>query len=121
HLGNRHTPVQIEAEWLQLEHDAVLHDMLLRLGASVISLQAPFDPESGAYGGGHRHGHDATFAEDHALAQQVFAQRHGAPAAGDDALHDAGPTRLSHAHGDGDHPHAHDHLHDPDDERDHRH
>ncbi len=37
----------------------------------------PFQPESGAYGGGHKHGHDETFAEDYALAQQVFDEHHG--------------------------------------------
>ena len=77
HLGNRHTPVQIEAGALRLEHDPVLRDMLLRLGVQVEKAQAAFDPEPGAYGGGHKHGHDATFAEDHALAQEAYAHRHG--------------------------------------------
>lgn len=77
HLGNRHTPVQIKADALQLEHDPVLRDMLLRLGVQVAEARAAFDPEAGAYGGGHRHGHDATFEEDHALAQSVYAHRHG--------------------------------------------
>lgn len=31
HLGNRHTPVQVDADALQLEADPVLEDMLLRL------------------------------------------------------------------------------------------
>ena len=85
HLGNRHTPVQVRADALLLEHDPVLRDMLLLLGAEVSELDAPFDPEAGAYGGGHKHGHDATFAEDYALAQQAYSHRHC-----DDHDHDHG-------------------------------
>src|SRR5256885_14924517 len=57
-----------------LETAPVLHDMLRRLGAQVPLVDAPFEPEAGAYGGGHRHGHDASFAEDQALAQSVYAR-----------------------------------------------
>ena len=57
---------------------SVLADMLQRLGCQVDAVERPFQPEAGAYGGGHRHGHDDTFADDMALAQAVF-QRH-APA-----------------------------------------
>lgn len=55
HLGNRHVPLQVGAGWLRLEQDHVLRDMLIGLGVSVAELQAPFEPEAGAYGGGHRH------------------------------------------------------------------
>lgn len=58
HLGNRHVPLQIGDGWLHLEQDYVLRDMLLGLGMQVSEVQAPFEPEAGAYGGGHRHGHD---------------------------------------------------------------
>lgn len=58
HLGNRHVPLQIGDGWLRLEQDYVLRDMLLGLGMQVSEVQAPFEPEAGAYGGGHRHGHD---------------------------------------------------------------
>jgi urease accessory protein len=74
HLGNRHVPVAIARDALLLEPDPVLREMLERLGLQVEALEAPFEPESGAYGGGHRHGHDATFAEDLALARAVFAR-----------------------------------------------
>jgi urease accessory protein len=57
----------------------VLETMLTRLGAQVERATLAFHPEAGAYGGGHRHGHDATFDEDYALAQEVFAQRHAHP------------------------------------------
>lgn len=58
HLGNRHVPLQIGDGWLRLEQDYVLRDMLLGLGMQVSEVMAPFEPEAGAYGGGHRHGHD---------------------------------------------------------------
>lgn len=58
HLGNRHVPLQIGDGWLRLEQDYVLKDMLIGLGMQVSEVIAPFEPEAGAYGGGHRHGHD---------------------------------------------------------------
>jgi urease accessory protein len=58
HLGNRHVPLQVGDGWLRLEQDHVLKDMLLGLGMKVTPTQAPFEPEAGAYGGGHRHGHE---------------------------------------------------------------
>ncbi|MGV3582438.1 MAG: urease accessory protein UreE [Methylophilus sp.] len=58
HLGNRHVPLQVGDHWLRLEQDYVLKEMLLGLGMSVSEKLAPFEPEAGAYGGGHRHGHD---------------------------------------------------------------
>jgi urease accessory protein len=58
HLGNRHVPLQIGDGWLRLEQDYVLKDMLIGLGMQVSEVVAPFEPEAGAYGGGHRHGHD---------------------------------------------------------------
>lgn len=73
HLGNRHCRVQIERERLLLEPDEVLETLLRALGAQVRQIEAPFEPEGGAYGGGHKHGHDQTFAEDYALAQSTFA------------------------------------------------
>ena len=58
HLGNRHVPLQIGDSWLRLEQDYVLKDMLIGLGMQVAETMAPFEPEAGAYGGGHRHGLD---------------------------------------------------------------
>ncbi len=57
HLGNRHTDVQIVGERLRIRHDHVLAEMLERLGARVTAIEAPFDPESGAYAA-HDHAHD---------------------------------------------------------------
>lgn len=75
HLGNRHIPVEVGDGYLAITPDPVLRDMLDQLGVQVDAIEAPFQPETGAYGGGHKHGHDATFAEDYALAQAVF-RRH---------------------------------------------
>ncbi len=47
HLGNRHTPVEVGPDYLQLEHDPVLRDLLLRLGVTrSIAIDAPFEPGS---------------------------------------------------------------------------
>ncbi|MDC6130092.1 urease accessory protein UreE, partial [Burkholderia gladioli] len=109
HLGNRHTPVEIGLDTLKLEYDPVLADMLTRLGARVERVEAPFQPEAGAYGGGHRHGHDASFAEDYALAQQVYGEHHG-HAHGHDHAHAHGAHTHQHGHGHA-HSHSHDHEH----------
>jgi urease accessory protein len=111
HLGNRHTPVEVGADYLKLEYDPVLADMLKRLGALVDQVEMPFQPETGAYGGGHRHGHDETFAEDYALAQQVYGEHHGHAHS-----HDPGHEHHDHTHG---HAHSHDHAHDHDHDHDH--
>jgi urease accessory protein len=58
HLGNRHTQAQVGDGFLRIRADAVLKDMLAGLGATVAEEDAPFEPESGAYGGGHGHSHD---------------------------------------------------------------
>lgn len=65
HLANRHVPLQIDAGWIRIEQDHVLKDMLLGLGMEVVELAAPFEPEAGAYGGGHAHGHDHGHSHDH--------------------------------------------------------
>jgi urease accessory protein len=70
HLGNRHLPTQIMAKGLRIRRDHVIEVMVKGLGARVIEIEAPFDPEGGAYaGGGHAHapehaGHD--HSHDHA-------------------------------------------------------
>ena len=57
HLGNRHVPLQILNGLLRYQHDHVLDDMLKGLGLTPSFVDAPFEPEPGAYGGGHRHDH----------------------------------------------------------------
>ena len=55
HLGNRHVPVQIGDGWLRFQADDVLAQMLRGLNATVSKVSAPFEPEAGAYAGGHHH------------------------------------------------------------------
>ena len=58
HLGNRHVDLQISTDSLCYPHDHVLDDMIRGLGFSPVTIEAPFEPESGAYGdGGQGHGH----------------------------------------------------------------
>jgi len=57
HLGNRHVPVQVGEGFLRIAEDHVLEEMLLKLGAKVSHVEAPFEPEAGAYSGAH-HQHD---------------------------------------------------------------
>jgi urease accessory protein len=56
HLGNRHVPVEVGDGWLLLGADHVLAEMLQGLGATITEELSPFEPEAGAYGGGHQHG-----------------------------------------------------------------
>ena len=57
HIGNRHTPCQIEKTRLLIQVDHVIRDMLLKIGAKVREVNEPFNPEGGAYGHGRTHGH----------------------------------------------------------------
>ena len=59
HLGNRHLPVQVAGKHLRIRRDHVIEEMVKGLGASVVEIEAPFDPEGGAYvSAGHDHHHD---------------------------------------------------------------
>lgn len=57
HIGNRHTPCQIEPDRLVIRADHVLAEMLRGLGATVTEAREPFSPEGGAYGMGRTMGH----------------------------------------------------------------
>jgi len=67
HLGNRHVPVQVGVDavsgFLRFGRDHVLGEMVRGLGLAMSEIEAPFEPESGAYGGygghAHPHGHSA--------------------------------------------------------------
>jgi urease accessory protein len=63
HLANRHVPAQLGADHALIERDPVLERMLVGLGARVEHLEAPFDPEAGAYEG-HAHGHGPSHREE---------------------------------------------------------
>lgn len=68
HLGNRHLPTQILARAVRIRRDHVIAEMAAGLGARVIEIEAPFDPEGGAYdgAGAHAHGgHGHSHAHEH--------------------------------------------------------
>ena len=80
HLGNRHVLLEVAEGFLQFEYDAVLVDMLNQLGGVLVErCHSIFEPDIGAYGGGHRHGHDGSFEEDYALAQQAYHAHEAGP------------------------------------------
>ncbi len=93
HLGNRHLPAEIRGDRILIRDDHVIVAMLQGLGASVAAVEAPFDPEGGAYG---QHNHDPA----HPFG---LGSRYGKP---------------EHTHG---HSHAHPHADDPGHEHDHSH
>ena len=57
HIGNRHIDVEIVGDKLRIRRDHVLEEMLRGLGARLTSIEAPFEPEHGAYGHGEDHDH----------------------------------------------------------------
>ena len=66
HLGNRHVPLQVGAGCLRIEQDHVLEELARKLGARVTHVEAPFEPEAGAYG--HQHdemGHGGKIHDHH--------------------------------------------------------
>jgi urease accessory protein len=68
HLGNRHVELQIEPGCVRYRHDHVLDDMLRGLGLVPVCVEAPFEPEPGAYGGsagGHAHGRGHSHSHPH--------------------------------------------------------
>ncbi|WCM87206.1 urease accessory protein UreE [Acidovorax sp. NCPPB 3576] len=110
HLGNRHVPIELTPTHLQIEPDHVLADMLRAMHLIVNAIDAPFEPEGGAYaaGGHHGHGHHG-HDHGHEHGQDHAAHSHEAtdPAHGDG--HDHGHGHASHGHDQGD-AHAHDHA-----------
>ena len=107
HLGNRHLPVQIMAKGLRIRRDHVIEDMVRGLGARAIEIEAPFDPEGGAYlsaaADAHAHGH-----HDHDHHDHSHDHHHGHHHA--DHRHDH--SGHHHSHGETcDHEHHHDHGH----------
>jgi urease accessory protein len=72
HIGNRHIDVQIVGDRLRIRRDHVIEDMLRGLGARLSPIEAPFDPEQGAYQHhhdgqrhDHAHRHDHRHSDDH--------------------------------------------------------
>jgi urease accessory protein len=68
HLGDRHVPVQLFPNRLRVRRDPTIEALLARLGAKTVAIEAPFDPEGGAYvaaAHNHHHGHDHRHHHDH--------------------------------------------------------
>src|SRR5438445_4881519 len=99
HLGNRHLPTQILGKGLRIRRDHVIEAMVKGLGAHIIEIEAPFDPEGGAYATAHA------------------AHDHGHGHTGHDHAHD---HHHDHAHVHGDHHHHH-HPHDEHCDHEHHH
>jgi urease accessory protein len=109
HLGNRHLPTQIMGKALRIRRDHVIEEMVRGLGARVVEIEAPFDPEGGAYAAGHgaaaahAHGAHDHGGHDHATHDHS-AHGHGAH----DHDHHVHDEHCGHDHHPG-HAHAHDH------------
>ena len=82
HLGDRHVPVQVLANRLRMRRDAALETLLKGLGARLTAIEAPFDPEGGAYAqaahdhAAHDHGHDHHGDHDHHHHDHSHAHDH---------------------------------------------
>ncbi|HEX7789853.1 MAG TPA: urease accessory protein UreE [Afipia sp.] len=117
HLGNRHLPTQIVGKGLRIRRDHVIEEMVRGLGARVIVIDAPFDPEGGAYSGGghtaHGHGHDHHDHHDHGHHDHDHHDHGGHKHSGHDHAH-AHKHDHGHAGHDHDHAHGHSHAHDHD-------
>lgn len=119
HVGNRHAPAEILANRLRMRRDHVLEDMVRGLGAKVSHIEAPFEPDTGAYEApeaardhahhGHSHHdhahHDHAHDESCGCDHEHGAHEHGVHAHGHDHKHD---HKHDHGH---DHGHKHDHAH----------
>jgi urease accessory protein len=81
-LGDRHVPVEILPNRIRLRRDPALEALLTGAGGKVAMIEAPFEPEGGAYAA-------------------------SAPAAGHHHPHEHGDHHHAH-HGDHGHPHRHD-------------
>jgi len=113
HLGNRHLPTQIMPKGLRIRRDHVIEAMVKGLGARIIEIEAPFDPEGGAYAEhahaeahAHAHaGHDHAHSHAHAHSHHHHDHHHA-----DHNHHDDGHVHDEHCgHDHHDHSHAHDH------------
>jgi urease accessory protein len=123
HIGNRHTPAEITGDAIYIEADHVLAEMVRGQGGAVTDVTRPFEPERGAYEGGHGHGHghDHSHAHDHGTDRDRLVLA-AAPAA--THTHDHDHDHAGHGCGcghDHDHDHDHDHTHDHGHTHDHAH
>ncbi len=94
HIGNRHTPCQVEPDRLVIRADHVLEAMLVQLGAEVTPRMEPFRPLGGAYGHGRTMGHDHGPA--HAHGPGGHAHEHEAGLQGIIPARLRGPETVEH-------------------------
>jgi urease accessory protein len=107
HLGNRHLPTQIMPKGLRIRRDHVIEAMVKGLGARIIEIEAPFDPEGGAYASSHAHAPEA-HAHAHSSHAHAHAEAHAHSSHGHDhSEHHHHDEHCDHDHHD--HSHAHDH------------
>lgn len=92
HLGDRHVPVEVLPNRIRTRQNEALEALLGSLGAKVTRIEAPFEPEGGAYASGHAHAH----------------AHHGHEHGHEHAHHD---HACDHEHHHG-HAHGHGHNHD---------
>jgi urease accessory protein len=104
HLGNRHLPTQITGKSLRIRRDHVIEAMVKGLGARIVEIEAPFDPEGGAYAGGS-HGHAPEREANDRAGHDHSSHAHGGHHHDDHHHHD---EHCDHDHHRG-HSHAHDH------------
>jgi urease accessory protein len=109
HLGNRHLPVELTRRALRIRRDHVIEEMAHGLGADVIAIEAPFNPEGGAYAAAHGHDHHAHDDHDHHGHEH---DHHAHDHRHDHAHHDHHHHHDDHRHGHDHHHHDHDHGHD---------
>jgi urease accessory protein len=57
HLGDRHVPVQVLSNRLRMRRDPALETLMKKLDARLTPIEAPFDPEGGAYAARTAHDH----------------------------------------------------------------
>jgi urease accessory protein len=96
HLGNRHVAMELHPGELRILEDSVLADLLRQRGLAVDPVLAPFEPEAGAYAGGHSHssGHAHSHNPGHSHGH---GDGHGhGPSPGHGHSHGASPSSDPH-------------------------
>ena len=114
HLGNRHLPTELMRKSLRIRRDPVIEEMARGLGGAVVAIEAPFNPEGGAYvrapAPDHDHDHDRDHDHDHAHHGDAH-HRHGDHQSVGAEPHVHGPGCGHDDHGHAPHGHDHDHGH----------
>jgi urease accessory protein len=89
HLGDRHVAVQLLPNRIRAQRDPAVETLLVSLGAKVALIDAPFEPEGGAYAPVHTHDHGHAHGHNHAHCDHDHGHNHS---------HDHGHSHGSHRH-----------------------